>query len=106
MKSLEPKLEFLKSPTAADFAELINNPLVKNGIRVALEQFVQDQPRHDDFNGATKAQYELQGAKRYISTLLNLTEPDEQPKATPSGILQCQPRQSRQQPPQQSKPQK
>lgn len=88
MKTIEPKAEFLKSPEAAAFAEALNLPIVRAGLRVAMEQFVTDQNREDTFEAAAKKQYELQGAKRFQDIFLNLTEPEEVKPASTAGVLQ------------------
>lgn len=88
MKELTPKQDFLKEPAAAQYAELAVNPLFRRALDIALEQFILDQGYTAQLNDAAVAQLALQGARRYISILLNLASPDTEPKPTPQGVLQ------------------
>lgn len=90
MKAIEPKKQFLASPQAAQFADALGQPVVRSAIETALQQFVMDQLPTGDLNAAAVAHTMLQGAKRYVEILLNLTEPAEAPHGEGGGTLQFQ----------------
>lgn len=88
MKTIDPKQTFLKTPDAARFADAMNQPLIRQGIEIALQQFVMNQMPTTDLTAAAVSSIALEGAKRYVSILLNLTEPDQLPTPDQSGKLQ------------------
>lgn len=86
MKSIEPKQQFLASAEAAQFADVLAQPIVRIAIEVALAQFVVEQAAAGDLTAAATAHFALAGARRYAHILLNLTEAGEQRPLAPEGL--------------------
>lgn len=70
---LEPKARFLKSEHAKAFADISVNPAFHHALEVSLaEMQLQFRKPHQD---SAANWHELEGARRFITILLNLAEP-------------------------------
>ena len=99
MKTIDPKGDFLRRPDSGNLSEHLNSPIMQQALRVAMEQFVYDKQRQETLDGAAKAQFELQGARRYLEILINLTTQEPTPTPDKTGQLQWHKKPSRQPPP-------
>jgi hypothetical protein len=79
-QKIAPKADFLKSPSARSHAELVMTPAFRYAVQAAMLQFVSEQPWSEptDFNTSARNALRLEGARRYLSILLNLAEKEIQ----------------------------
>lgn len=79
-QTVSPKTRFLRSQVAKNWAEAVTSIEVRSSAEAALAQFVFEQPTDfKDKDAASAEALRLQGARRYMSILLNLAEkePDQ-----------------------------
>lgn len=70
-----PKETFRRSTVAKDWAEGVTSITVQTAVRSALAQFVFEQDLHSEtFDGAARNALRLEGARQFMSILLNLAE--------------------------------
>lgn len=90
MNLLDPKHAYIHpfnvpsgQPTNAGWwADIANSPKCREAMQVALSKMVLDQ-RHPTVQDAANNAYRMDGARQFVTILLNLGEPD-----IPSGLPQ------------------
>lgn len=72
---IDPKESFRKSPVGKIWAELVTKDDFRTGVATALAQFVFEQDTDSEsWESATRDALKLQGARRFLTILLNLAE--------------------------------
>ena len=83
MRTIYPRAEFLTSPTAQPFGDLITNPVFVVGVRAALLEFVTQESRARGWEEAAQSHHYTQGAKDFAQYLLTfLDQAPVKPKPT------------------------
>lgn len=69
---LSPKNQFLRTKDAKAVADMVANPALQRGLEVALAEMHLSVGKSSD---AASNWHQLEGAKRFISILLNIADP-------------------------------
>lgn len=85
--TLSPKVDFLKTESAKKLADLAGTPWFQQALGTALQQMVMDLPGAENPAKAWDGFSKIDGARRYIHTLLNLSDPRVIEKPKLSGDL-------------------
>lgn len=78
MKTIHGRKEFLGSNESNSFAESVSNQAFISGLRVALLEFMADQPRGNTWEDAARSHHYVQGAKDFAEYLLTFTDAEPQ----------------------------
>ena len=74
-----PKANFAKGPTAAAWTEVASSNLLREAASVAMLEMNATRREAPDFNTAAANAFRMEGARTFLSILMNLTTPPEAP---------------------------
>jgi len=74
-----PKANFAKGPTAAAWTEVASSTLFREAVGVAMLQMQANLGMAGGFDESCAHNYNMEGARIFLATLMNLTTPPEAP---------------------------